>query len=116
MRRCVSLLIWTLLVLYPNPSRLYVSAQRAWSPPIDAHAVAQLARSLPNNPRAIEAAVQTQIVRYAVPWETYAIPWYFPSVAEVLQHGQGDCEAQALVLASLLQAKGVPARLVGSFD
>lgn len=116
MRCCLPLLIWTLLVLYPNPSLLYVSAQRAWSPPLDAQAVAQLARSLPDDPRAIEAAISNRVVVYAVPWDTYGVPWYFPTVAEVLRQGRGDCEAQAVMLASVLQAKGIPARLVGSFD
>jgi len=116
MRRCMLLLLWALLVLYPNPYSLYVSAQRAWSPPIDTSAVAELARKLPNDPGAIEAAVRTRIVAYAVPWETYALPWYFPSVGEVLAQGQGDCEAQAIVFASILRAKGIPARIVGSFD
>jgi hypothetical protein len=116
MRRRILLLLWTLLALYPNPYMLFVSAERAWSPPIDAEAVQQLARSLPDDPRAIEAAVTKRLIAYAVPWETYAVPWYFPTVAEVLARGQGDCEAQALVFASVLHAKGIPARFAGSFD
>jgi len=116
MRRCITLLLWTLFALYPNPYMLYVSAQRAWSPPIDTEAVRQLASSLPDDPRAIEAAVTKRLIAYAVPWDTYAVPWYFPTVTEALARGQGDCEAQAVVFASILHAKGIPARFVGSFD
>jgi hypothetical protein len=116
MRRCIALLLWTLLVLYPNPFMLYVSAQRAWSPPIDLQIGRQLAASLPDDPRAIEAAVNTTLVPYAVPWETHGVPWYFPSAAEVLEQGRGDCQARAVVLASILHAKGIPSRFVGSFD
>jgi hypothetical protein len=116
MGRWVTLLLWTLIALYPNPLMLYTSAQRAWSPPIDPQAVRQLAATLPDDPRAIEAAVDTTLVHYAVPWETHGVPWYFPSAAEVLEQGQGDCQGRAVVLASILQAKGIPARFVGSFD
>jgi hypothetical protein len=34
----------------------------------------------------------------------------------VLEQGRGDCQARAVVLASILHAKGIPARFVGSFD
>lgn len=109
-------LLWTLLVLYPNPVRLAVAIQHAWSPPIDPHAVQALAATLPSDPRAIEAAVNSRIVPYAVPWQTYGVPWYFPTPSEVLARGEGDCQARAVVLASLLHAKGYPATLIGSFD
>ena len=115
MRRA-TLLIWTLFALYPNPYMLVVSAWRAWSPPVDTQAVRQLADALPDNPRAIEAAVNTRLVAYAVPWQTYGVPWYFPTAAEVLARGEGDCEGQAVVLASILRSKGIPARFVGSLD
>jgi hypothetical protein len=116
MRRRVTLLLWTLIVLYPSPFMLYISAQRAWSPPIEPQAVRYLAATLPNDPRAIEAAVNTTLVPYAVPWQTYGVPWYFPSAAEVLEQGQGDCQARAVLLASILRSKGIPSRFVGSFD
>jgi hypothetical protein len=116
MWRWTTLLLWTLLVLYPNPFMLYTSAQRAWSPPVDSQAVERLAATLPNDPRAIEAAVNSTLVPYAVPWETYGLPWYFPNAAEVLKDGQGDCQARAVLLASILQAKGIPYRFVGSLD
>jgi hypothetical protein len=116
MGRWATLLLWTLIVLYPNPLMLYTSAQRAWSPPIDPDVVRHLAATLPDDPRLIEAAVNTTLVPYAVPWQTHGVPWYFPNAAEVLEQGQGDCQGRAVVLASILQAKGIPARFVGSFD
>jgi hypothetical protein len=116
MWRWVILSLWTLLAFYPNPLMLYTSAQRAWSPPIDSQVVRQIAARLPDDPRAIEAAVNTKLVPYAVPWETQGVPWYFPDAAEVLESGQGDCQGRAVVLASILQAKGIPYRFVGSFD
>jgi hypothetical protein len=116
MARRIALLLWTLIALYPTPSMLFVSAQRAWSPPIDPQAVQHLLATLPDDPRAIEAAVNTTLVPYAVPWETYGVPWYFPTATEVLTEGRGDCQARAVLLASILQAKGIQFRFIGSFD
>lgn len=110
------LLAWTICVLYPNPVHLVGSLHRAWSPPMDGNAVQRLAATLPDDPHMLETMVNTTLVRYAVPWQTYGVPWYFPIPSEVLERGEGDCQAQAVVLASLLRAKGIPARLVGSFD
>jgi hypothetical protein len=116
-RRTVWLvLLWTLFVLYPNPVHLAVSAVHAARPVIDPDAVRDLIPTLPDDPQAIEAIVNSSLVPYAVPWETYSVPWYFPTPREVLARGEGDCQARAVVFASILQAKGIPARLVGSFD
>jgi len=104
------------MVLYPNPLLLLRAAQHAWSPPIAPEAVQQLAVRLPDDPQAVERYVEQYLVRYEVPWQTYGVPWYFPNVDEVLARGVGDCQAQAIVLASVLRAKGIPARLVGSLD
>jgi hypothetical protein len=109
-------LLWTLFVLYPNPARLVVSAVHAAQPVIDPDAVRDLLPTLPDDPHAIERVVNSKLVSYAVPWETYGVPWYFPTPREVLTRGEGDCQARAVVFASILQAKGIPARLVGSFD
>ncbi len=116
MSRRLLMLVWTLLVLYPRPHLLLESALRAYHPPIDPDAVRDLARILPDDPRVIEQLVNGSLVEYAVPWKTHGIPWYFPSVTEVLEHGQGDCQARAILFASILRAKGIPATLVGSFD
>lgn len=110
------LLLWTVLTLYPNPLLLGRAALQSWSPVIDAESVRRLAASLPDDPQQIEAAVLGRIVPYGVPWEVYAVPWYFPTPAEVLQAGRGDCQGRAVVLASLLQAKGIPFTLSASFD
>jgi len=105
-----------LLVLYPDPARLASSIGRAWSPPVDPLAVRELAAQLPDDPAQIERIVNSTLVPYAVPWETYSVPWYFPTPREVLEHGEGDCQARAVVFASILRAKGIPARFAGSFD
>ena len=39
------------------------------------------------------------------------MPWYFPTVEEVLEKGEGDCKARALVLASIFELKNIPYRL-----
>lgn len=116
MLRRVLFVLWTLLVLYPDPRLLLRSIEHAYSPPIDPGAVQALARKLPDDPRAVEAYVNGPLIAYAVPWETHGVPWYYPTTREALARGRGDCEARAIVLASILRAKGIPATLVGSFD
>ncbi len=116
MVRAVLALLWTLIVLYPDPRLLVASIERAWHPVLDPAAVRELAASLPDDPRAIEAIVTTELIAYATPWETYGVPWYFPTPTAALARGEGDCQARAVVLASILRAKGIPATLVGSFD
>jgi hypothetical protein len=105
--------LWVLLVLYPNPLKLAASVQRLVNPRVDPGAVQTLADSLPSEPAAIEEAVLDS-VPYSYDWEVYAMPWYFPSVGEVLKNGQGDCKARAIVLASVLEAKGIPYRINSS--
>lgn len=106
---------WTVLVLYPNPIVLVRSVRTAWSPVIDPEAVRAWAVTLPRNPRVIEDAVLTRIA-YAVPWETDGVPWTFPTPAEVMARLSGDCQARAVVLASVFEALGMPYRLEASFD
>lgn len=110
------LLIWTVLALYPNPMMLGRAVAQSWTPVVDADAVRDLAATLPDDPHQIEAAVLGSIVPYGVPWETYGVPWYFPTPAEVLATGRGDCQGRAVVFASLLKAKGIPFSLEASFD
>ena len=110
------LALWTLLVLYPNPLLLARSITQSWTPVIDPAAVRALAATLPDDPAAIEQAVLTRIVPYAVPWDVYGVPWYYPTPAEVLAAGRSDCEGRAVVLASLLAAKGIPFSFSASFD
>lgn len=104
------LLLWILLVLYPNPLNLAISIQRGISPNTDPSAVESLSQELPSDPVAIEKAVLERIP-YSYDWETYSMPWYVPTVKQALDKGRGDCKARALVLASILEAKNIPYRL-----
>ncbi len=104
------LLLWILLVLYPNPSKLVLSLQRAFDPNIDPVSVEPLLRDLPSDPVAIESIVLEQIP-YSYDWKTYGMPWYVPTAEEVLERGEGDCKARALVLASAFEAKDIPYRI-----
>jgi len=105
------LFLWILLVLYPNPVNLITSIQRGINPGIDPAAVETLAEDLPSDPAIIDRTVLQQIVPYSHDWEVYSMPWYVPTVEEALENGKGDCKARALVLASILEAKGIPYKL-----
>jgi hypothetical protein len=107
---------WVLVMLYPDPGVLVRSVRHLFAPRIDPQAVATLAARLPDDPKAIEAYVLDRAVPYAYDWQSAGVPWYFPTTREALAAGRGDCESRALVLASLLTAKGIPNELRLSFD
>jgi hypothetical protein len=103
-------ILWILFVLYPNPLNLIISIQRVLKFDADPGAVESMLSDLPSDPVAIEEAVLARI-SYRYDWELYGMPWYFPTVEEVLERGEGDCAARALVLASVLEAKDIPYQL-----
>jgi len=61
---------------------------------------------LPSDPADMEKAVLAKIP-YRHDWEVYSMPWYCPTIEQVLERGEGDCKARALVLASVLEAKSI---------
>jgi hypothetical protein len=109
-------LSWTLAMLYPDVDVLGRSVRNTLRPRVEPQAVAALARNLPDDPRAIEAYVLERQVPYAYDWQSAGVPWYFPTASEALRAGRGDCESRALVLASILTAKGIPNELRMSLD
>ncbi|HEX5641594.1 MAG TPA: transglutaminase domain-containing protein [Thermoleophilia bacterium] len=101
-------LAWILVMLYPDPGMLVRSVRNVARPQIEPQAVAALAARLPDDPRAVEAYVLGRQVPYAYDWQSAGVPWYFPTTAEAVSAGRGDCESRAVVLASILTAKGIP--------
>ena len=104
------------VVAYPRPRLLARTVRNALKPDIDAGAVEGLAARLGDDPDAIRAEVLSAIVPYERDWAVFGVPYYFPTLREALENGQGDCKSQVLVLASLLSAKGIPYRLLASLD
>ena len=104
------LILWILFVLYPNPLKLIISVQRVFNLDVEPGAVEFMLNDFPSAPTAIEEAVLARIP-YHYDWELYGVPWYFPTIKEVLQKGKGDCKARALVLASIFEARNIPYRI-----
>jgi hypothetical protein len=107
------ILLWTLLVCYPNPLVFFRNFLRYADFPIDPTLIDRVWFLVPDEPRRIEEAVR-EGVHYEFDWRQYGVPWYVPSAEEVARTGRGDCESRAVVLASLLQARGIPYRLQAS--
>jgi hypothetical protein len=74
-----------------------------------------LAAQLPNDYKTIEDFA-SNYVPYKTAWTVYGLPWYFPTVTEVIAHRAGDCQASALLTASILEAKGMTYTLRYSVD
>jgi len=100
-------ILWIIFVLYPNPLNFIISVQRLLNFDADPGAVEFMLNDFPSDPVAVEKAVLAGIP-YRHDWEVYSMPWYCPTIEEVLERGEGDCKARALVLASVLEAKNIP--------
>jgi len=118
LRHCLVLslvMLWSGAVFYPDPRPFVESVSRLRHPPVDRAAVASIADDLPAQYKALEDFA-LQYVAYVPAWAAYDLPWYFPTVAEVVREKAGDCQARAVFFASLLEAKGLPYTLRYSFD
>jgi hypothetical protein len=100
-------ILWIIFVLYPNPLNFIISIHRVLNFGADPGAVEFMLNDFPSDPVAIEKAVLAEIP-YRHDWEVYNMPWYCPTIEEVLERGTGDCKSRALVLASVLEAKNIP--------
>jgi hypothetical protein len=99
-------ILWILLVLYPNPLNLIISIHRVLNFDADPVAVESMLSDLPSNPVDIEKAVLAKIP-YRHDWDVYSMPWYCPTIEQVLEKEEGDCKGRALVLASVLEAENI---------
>ena len=109
-----AVLVWTLFVCYPNPVPFFASIGRYRRFPIDPSVAKLLRVPVPDRPERIEKLVLDRLVPYASDWRVYQMPWYFPTPQEVLRDRRGDCESRAILLASLLRAKGIPFEMEAS--
>ncbi len=106
--RLVLVAAWILLVLYPNPGNLIASVYRLKNPPVMPFQVIDIALELEGvAPHEIEQFVFNR-VPYQFDWEVYDMPWYFPTLDEILQKNSGDCKSRYLLFASLLEELDIP--------
>jgi hypothetical protein len=110
-----AVVVWIGAVVYPDPRPFVSSVARLKQPPVDAQAVSAVAADLPDDYVAIEE-FSAEYVTFKPAWTVYGLPWYFPTVAEVLRDRAGDCQAEAVLMASILEAKGMSYTLRYSFD
>ncbi len=108
-------LLWIGVVVYPDPRPFFSSLARLRNPPIDAGSVTGLAGALPDDYKVVEDFTR-DYVPFAPAWEVYGLPWYFPTVGEVVRDKAGDCQARAILLGSILEAKGMPYTMYYSLD
>ena len=99
--------IWTLVSCYPNPAALVRSLQRYRHFPVDPGLEKRVGWQIARDPGAIEAFVDSVLLP-TPDWQLYRVPWYVPAAGEAARAMRGDCEAKAIVLASLLAGKGIP--------
>jgi hypothetical protein len=108
------LLALAFLVLYPHPSLYVQNLERALHPPIDPAGVAYISATLPDDPSLIEQWVRSEIVFDADDYAAWGVVLYIATPAEVLERRRGPCYGRALVLASILEAKSIPYRVMAN--
>lgn len=106
-------ILWIFLACYPNPAVFVRNLARYDELPINPGLEEQMGWELPREPVTIELFVDSLLVPTA-DWKLYRVPWYVPRAAEAVAALHGDCEAKAIVLASLLEGKGLPYELRAS--
>lgn len=106
---------WTLLSCYPNPGVLLRNLARYRRLPIDPGIERKMGWRLPADPGQVEMFVDSLLVP-TPDWARYRVPWYVPTAAEAARSSHGDCEAKAILLASLLAGKGLPFEIRASLN
>lgn len=104
--KAVLALIWIFIILYPNPFLLFTSVERLSNPPVGSDLPLNVTK-LSSDPREVEEFVANYI-EYEYDFEVYGVPWYIPTPSEVIEKGEGDCKSRAILLASVLEEKGIP--------
>ena len=102
------------LVLYPRPALCVQNLERALHAPIDPAAVAQVSETLLEEPVLIERWVRSEIAFDTNDYAAWGVAFYIATPGEVLARGRGPCYGRAVVLASVLEAKGIPYRLMAN--
>lgn len=104
----ILLLAWTLIVCYPAVWKLPLSLWRVFHPVVEPEAVADIDRRIAaDDPADIERAV-LELMPYQYDWQTYGMPWYFPTTREAAEAGAGDCKSRFVVLAAVSERRGIP--------
>jgi len=117
-RRLAALIIgasvWTLAAMYPNPAVLLRNVARYRHLPLDPAIEKRMGWDLPDDPTGIEFIVDSLMIP-TPDWAIYRVPWYVPTAQEAAVATHGDCEAKAILLASLLEGKKIPYEIRASF-
>ena len=106
---------WTLVSCYPNPRILVRNFARYHRLPVDPKIEQRMGWELPSDPLLMELFVDS-LLAPTPDWARYRVPWYVPTPLEAARSLHGDCEAKAVLLASLLAGKGVPYEVRASLN
>ncbi len=104
------------LSLYPNPTHLTVTIYRVFYPPIDPYLeeIGYIAEKFNGmSPREIEKYIKL-VIPYRYDWETYNLPWYFPTVEEAVAKREGDCKTRMVIFSSVLEYHELPYTILSS--
>jgi len=114
LRTLLLLFLYTWLVTYDVRAwMIFPSIMRYIRFPVDPQVGAQL--PAPGDLTQL-VAWSERFIPMTVDLRVYGVPWYFPTPREAVEARRGDCEARAVVLASVLAARGIPHQFKASFS
>ena len=105
MKRFIATIILVIFVLFTTPLVIFKDVYRVQNPPIKSDSINNVS-SIPDHPSEIESWVNSRI-EYEYDFGTYGVFWYVPTPEEILEKGKGDCKSRAILLASILEEKGI---------
>ncbi len=105
MKRFIATIILVIFVLFTTPLVIFKDIYRVQNPPIKSGSINNVS-SIPDHPSEIESWVNSRI-EYEYDFGTYGVFWYVPTPEEILEKGRGDCKSRAILLASILEEKGI---------
>ncbi len=105
MKRVIATLILVLFVLFTSPITAIKNINRIQNPPIRPEQIKKPSK-YPNNPEEVERQVKNEF-EYQYDYGTYGVVWYIPTPKEVIREGKGDCKSRSLLIASILEKKGI---------
>lgn len=105
MKRFIATIILVIFILFTTPLVIFKDVYRVQNPPINPGSINNVS-SIPDQPSEIESWVNSRI-EYEYDFGTYGVFWYVPTPEEILEKGKGDCKSRAILLASILEEKGI---------
>lgn len=95
---------------------LFLSIYRVFNPPIDS-TIEEIEHLAEKTAGKTEKEIELFVKRafpYQYDWQTYSLPWYFPTTKEAITKRKGDCKTRFIITASIFEYRKMPYSILAS--